>query len=66
MVAWYNDTDPYAARWLQNLIDAGHIAPGAVDTRDIRDLSPNDLKQYPQVHFFAGIGGWSLALRQAG
>ncbi len=66
MTAWYNDTDPYAARWLQNLIDAGHIAPGVVDTRDIRDISPDDLKQYTQLHFFAGIGGWSLALRQAG
>ncbi|MDA7426762.1 DNA cytosine methyltransferase [Thalassococcus lentus] len=66
MVAWYNDTDPYAAQWLQNLIDAGHIAPGVVDTRDIRDISPNDLTQYTQLHFFAGIGGWSLALRAAG
>ena len=66
MVAWYNDTDPYAARWLQNLIDAGHIAPGVVDTRDIRDISSDDLTQYTQLHFFAGIGGWSLALRQAG
>lgn len=66
MVAWYNDADPYAARWLQNLIDAGHIAPGVVDTRDIRDVSSDDLTQYTQLHFFAGIGGWSLALRAAG
>ena len=66
MVAWYNDTDPYAARWLQNLIDAGHIAPGVVDARDIRNISPDELKGYTQLHFFAGIGGWSLALRQAG
>ncbi|MEL7099409.1 MAG: DNA cytosine methyltransferase [Pseudomonadota bacterium] len=66
MVAWYNDTDLYAASWLQNLIDEGHIAPGVVDTRDICDISPDDLTQYTQFHFFAGIGGWSLALRAAG
>ena len=66
MAAWYNDTDPYAARWLQNLIDAGYIAPGVVDTRDIRDIPPDALTQYIRLHFFAGIGGWSLALRAAG
>ncbi len=66
MQALYNEIDPYAAQWLRNLIKRGHIAPGVVDTRDIRDLSPNDLKQYTQLHFFAGIGGWSLALRAAG
>ncbi len=66
MQALYNEIDPYAAEWLRNLIKRGHIAPGVVDTRDIRDLSPDDLKPYTQVHFFAGIGGWSLALRQAG
>ena len=37
-----------------------------VDQRDIRDISPHDLKPFTQLHFFAGIGGWSLALRQAG
>jgi DNA (cytosine-5)-methyltransferase 1 len=66
MPAYYNEIDPYAAQWLRNLIVAGHIAPGDVDERDIRDVSPNDLSGYEQVHFFAGIGGWSLALRMAG
>ncbi len=66
MQAWYNDTDPLAAEWLRNLIKAGHIAPGVVDTRDIRTISPDELESYTQLHFFAGIGGWSLALRQAG
>lgn len=65
MTAWYNETDPYAAEWLRRLIKAGHIAPGVVDTRDIRDISPQDLDGFTQLHFFAGIGGWSLALRQA-
>jgi len=66
MTAYYNEIDPYAAQWLRNLIDAGHIAPGFVDERSIEDIVPNELAGYTQCHFFAGIGGWSLALRLAG
>ena len=66
MTAFYNDTDPYAAAWLRRLIAAGHIAPGVVDERSITDLTPDDLKPFTQLHFFAGLGGWSLALRHAG
>lgn len=66
MTAFYNEFDPYAAQWLRNLIDAGHIAPGVVDERSIWDISPNDLHGYTQCHFFAGIGVWSHALRSAG
>mgnify|MGYP001085449834 CR=1 FL=1 len=66
MTAYYNEHDPYAARWLENLIAEGLIAWGDVDTRDIQDVSADDLKGYDQVHLFAGIGGWSLALRLAG
>ena len=66
MTAYYNEIDPFAAQWLRNLIDAGHIAPGVVDTRSIEDVTPNDLTGFNQCHFFAGIGGWSLALRRAG
>jgi len=64
--AYYNDNDPSAALWLEQLIKDNLIAPGEVDTRSIEDVTPNDLKGYCQHHFFAGIGGWSLALRQAG
>jgi DNA (cytosine-5)-methyltransferase 1 len=64
--AYYNEIDPYAAQWLRNLIAAGHIAPGDVDERDIRDVRPIDLTGYTQCHFFAGIGVWSHALRRAG
>jgi DNA (cytosine-5)-methyltransferase 1 len=66
MTAYYNEIDAYAAQWLRNLIAAGHIAPGDVDERSIVDVQPNDLKGYTQCHFFAGIGGWSYALRLAG
>lgn len=66
MTAYYNEIDPYAAQWLRNLIDAGHIAPGIVDERSIDDVYPSDLRGFSQCHFFAGIGTWSLALRRAG
>ena len=66
MVAYYNEIDPYAAQWLRNLIEAGQIAPGIVDERSIEDIKPSDLSGFTQVHFFAGIGVWSLALRRAG
>ncbi len=38
MTAYYNEVDSYAAIWLRNLISAGHIPPGDVDERDIRNL----------------------------
>ena len=66
MSAYYNEIDPYAAQWLRNLISARLIAPGDVDERSIKDVQPDDLKGYTQCHFFAGISGWSVALRMAG
>lgn len=65
MTAYYNEIDPNAAQWLRNLIHAGHIAPGIVDERSIEDVFPSDLRGFTQCHFFAGIGVWSHALRQA-
>jgi len=64
--AYYNEHDPFAAAWLRELIKAGHIAPGIVDERSIEDVRPDELLGYTQCHFFAGIGVWSYALRQAG
>ena len=64
-MVYYNEFDPYAAQWLRNLIDAGHIAKGDVDTRSIKDVNASDLSEYVQCHFFAGLGGWSHALRLA-
>jgi DNA (cytosine-5)-methyltransferase 1 len=66
MAAYYNEIDPYAAQWLRNLIADGQIAPGEVDERSIVDVCHDDLKGFTQCHFFAGIGGWSIALRAAG
>lgn len=66
MTAFYNEIDLFAAQWLRNLIAAGAIAPGIVDERDIRDVAPQELQPFTQVHMFAGIGVWSYALREAG
>lgn len=66
MTAYYNEIDPFAAQWLRNLIDAGHIASGEVDERSIEDVTPDDLQGFTQIHLFAGISAWSLALRRAG
>jgi DNA (cytosine-5)-methyltransferase 1 len=65
-VNWYNENDPKAAAWLRELIKRGLIAPGIVDERSIIDVKAEELTEYRQCHFFAGIGGWSLALRLAG
>ena len=64
--AYYNEIDPYAAQWLRSLIAAGHIADGVVDERSITNVDADDLKEFVQCHFFAGIGVWSHALRKAG
>jgi DNA (cytosine-5)-methyltransferase 1 len=66
VTAYYNENDPSAAAWLRELIKQGSIAPGHVDERSIADVSAADLVGFTQCHFFAGIGGWSLALRSAG
>jgi DNA (cytosine-5)-methyltransferase 1 len=63
---YYNEFDEKAAAWLRELIKARLIADGEVDTRSIVDVRPGDLRGFIQCHFFAGIGGWSYALRLAG
>jgi DNA (cytosine-5)-methyltransferase 1 len=66
MAAYYNEIDPKAAAWLRELIRQGHIADGVVDERSIVDVAPDELRDFAQCHFFAGIGVWSYALRFAG
>lgn len=62
---YYNEFDHFSAEWLRELIKAGHLPKGDVDERSICDIQSQDLKEYTQCHFFAGIGGWSLALKMA-
>jgi DNA (cytosine-5)-methyltransferase 1 len=64
--ALYNEIDPFASAWLEQLVAAGHIAAGRVERRSITELTAADVAGPGQRHFFAGIGGWSYALRLAG
>jgi DNA (cytosine-5)-methyltransferase 1 len=43
-VNYYNECDKYCAAWLQNLMDAGHIPAGHIDTRSIEDVTPDELR----------------------
>lgn len=64
---YHNEIERFPAQWLRNLADSGHIdGPAHVDERSIVDVQPEDLADYTQCHFFAGIGGWSYALKIAG
>jgi DNA (cytosine-5)-methyltransferase 1 len=65
MSVYHNDSDPYVAQWLRNLIDAGHLPAGEVDERPIQEVQPEDVGGFTQAHFFAGIGGWPLACKLA-
>lgn len=66
MGVYYNEFDHFAVAWLRELIRAGFLPAGDVDDRDIREVKPDDIRGYTQCHFFAGIGGWSEAIRIAG
>ena len=66
MAAYYNEYDKKTAAWLRELIRRKLIADGEVDDRSIVDVRAADLRGFTQCHFFAGIGGWSHALRLAG
>lgn len=64
--AYYNENNKKSAAMLRELIKYNLIAPGDVDERSIADVTIQDIKGFTQHHFFAGIGGWSVALRLAG
>ena len=66
MPAVYNEIEPFAADWMERLEARGLIAPGRVERRSIVELAAADVAGPGQRHFFAGIGGWSYALRLAG
>lgn len=63
---YYNEWDKGAAAWLRELINNKLIPYGYVDERSITEVTPSDLEGFTQCHFFAGIGGWPLALQLAG
>src|SRR5689334_7710520 len=57
---YLNEHDSFAAEWLRNLWPAA-----TVDGRSIHDVRAADLVGVERAHFFAGIGGWELALQLA-
>jgi DNA (cytosine-5)-methyltransferase 1 len=63
-MVYYNDNEQSACAWLTELIADGELPPGDVDERSICDVNAKDLPE--TCHFFAGIGGWPLALKLAG
>lgn len=58
---WFNDIEPFPCQWIRN-----HFPAAIVDQRDIKDISATELKGITRAHFFAGIGGWEVALNLAG
>lgn len=66
MKVYYNEIDKYCCQWLAHLMRNGLIPRGDIDDRSITDVRPNDVRDYDQCHFFAGIGGWAESIRLAG
>ena len=62
---YYNDNNEFVCEWLRYLIKYDQIPLGVVDCRSILDIDPHELVRYRCAHFFAGIGGWALALEYA-
>jgi DNA (cytosine-5)-methyltransferase 1 len=62
----YNDIDPKTCSWTKELINLGLIPPGNVVCKSIRDIQPDEIKEYTQVHLFNGISGWAFAAKLAG
>ncbi len=66
MTSFYNDAEPYVAKWLRNLIICGEISDGDVLEESITTIEAWQVAGYTRAHFFAGIGGWDYALQLAG
>jgi len=63
---YYNDIDINAVRLLDRLQMDGEITADLIDHRDIAEVQAHELQGFTRCHFFAGIGGWELALNWAG
>jgi len=62
----YVDIDEFVVDWLDNLQRNDLLQAGHAVVMDITKARPWMFHSYTQVHLFAGIGGWPLALRMAG
>ena len=63
---YYNEMDEQKAEWLKVLIEWGELSDGEIDTRDMREVRPEDIRGFRRAHFCAGVGLWDLALQRAG
>lgn len=61
MATYFNENDQFAANWLSNL-----FPDDCIDDRSIEKVKTGDISEFTRCHFFAGIGGWEIALRLAG
>ncbi len=66
MVNIYVDIDQFVVDWIDRLQANGHLPAGHAVVMDVTKARPFMFMSYTQVHLFAGIGGWPLALRMAG
>lgn len=64
-MSYYNEHDPQIVTWLRELVARGCVPDGFVDDRDIQEVEASKVRGRT-AHFFAGIGGWPLALEIAG
>ena len=56
----FNENERFVAAWLRALFPEHDV-----DNGSITGLVGRDLVGFDRVHFFAGIGGWELALKMA-
>jgi DNA (cytosine-5)-methyltransferase 1 len=60
--AYYNEIDSWCCDLLRERIATGDLPAGIVDNRDIRLVQLGELRDFGQLHFFAGIGGGAAGL----
>lgn len=62
----YTDIDEFCIWWIKRLVLQQELPYGECLTEDITNFDMGLLEWYNHCHFFAGIGGWALALSMAG
>ena len=63
---YYNDNEPFCCEVLRARIADRSLPAGVVDDRDVRTIDPDELREFRQIHLFAGIGGFAHAQKWAG
>jgi len=66
MAAYYNEINEDCVAALHELMRAGLIPAGDIDSRSIKDVRWEEIDGYTQYHLFAGIGVWAYSARLAG